>query len=456
MVFGSDISGLIYFDDMTFAKQLADLALIFILFTGGFGTKKAILKTVLKPSLLLATLGVILTAAISALLLKFTIGFELSHALLLGCIISSTDAAAVFAILRSRSLKPQISSISEIESATNDPMAIVLTITMVQLISLKMQQPLSIGLMVAWQFVAGIGIGFIIGKLGCFFLDRIKIIDKGYFFICIIAIILLSYSAADMLHASGMLASFFAGYIIGNTAIPYKKTLSTFLDALGTISNVCVFVLLGLLVFPKQFGRVWVTGLFLFVIITFIARPVSVAICTISSKFSIKEKAFLSWSGLRGAVPIILATYPVAAGLERSQDIFNIVFFAVVLSMLIQGTTIGKVADLFNLSTKARKKPAQIMELTKLYASDLELSELVINEDDFEGEAAIFSLDLPEGTTITMINRNDSIIAPRGSTKIYPGDVLYILSKSANLEKIESEIYHHFTTKNGNGNSKQS
>lgn len=358
IIFGSDVIGLIYFDNVTMAKQLADLALIFILFTGGFGIRKEVLKTVFAPSIDLSTFGVIITALVTGTSLHFILGYSLVQSILLGCIISSTDAAAVFSILSFRPLKPRLSAITEIESASNDPMAITLTSFAVQLVAAKIQNPINVSLFLLWQLIGGVAIGLMIGKLGVFLFHRVKILDKGYFYIFIIGIIALCYGTADILRASGMLSAFFTGFVMENSNIPYKKTLSSFLEAISTISNVGIFVILGLLVFPREFGQIWKEGLILFIVLTFLARPISVFVCTFFGKFNYKEKLLISWCGLRGAVPIVLATYPVAAGIEASREIFNIVFFAVALSMIVQGTTIGKIAELLKLTVKA--KPKQI------------------------------------------------------------------------------------------------
>lgn len=447
ILFGSDATGLIYFDNAVLAKQIADFALIFLLFVGGFGTKKEILRTILRPSMTLATVGVVITAAIIGGVLLLLTGHGFLHALLLGCIISSTDAAAVFSILRSRPLNRRISAITETESASNDPMAIILTTLMVQAISAKMQHPLHIGGSLLWQMAAGICIGLLTGRIGCRLFQQVKVLDRGYFYIFLIGMIMLSYGAADIARGSGMLSAFFAGYVMGNTDLPFKKTLSSFLDALSTISNVVLFVILGLLVFPREFGAIWKEGVLLFLVVTFVARPAAVFICTSLSRFTFRERLFISWSGLRGAVPIVLATYPGAAGIEDAKTIFNIIFFAVVLSMLVQGSTIAWMADRLKLTVRAKPKPNQVIELVTLHTSDLEICELEIDDDIYKGEATVASLNLPGSTTITMINRNDSIIAPRGDTKILPGDVLYILVKNENIETVTAEIAGKFSKK---------
>lgn len=444
ILFGSDVLGIIYFDDFVLSRQIADFALVFILFIGGFGTKKSRLKSVLGPSMVLATIGVIVTAAVTAFFLKILLGYSYSYAILIACIIASTDAAAVFSILRSRSLNDKLSSVVEIESATNDPMAIILTSIAVQLTVAQLHNPLSIGISLLWQIAGGIAIGLLVGKTAVILFKHIKSLDKGYFYIYMIAIIMLSFGAADFCRASGVLSAFFAGYLIGNSNIPYKSSISTLLEAFSTIANVIIFVLLGLLVFPHEFRYVYVNGIMLFIILTFIARPVTVFCCTLFTKYTMKEKLFLSWSGLRGAVPIVLATYPAAAGVEGSKGIFNIVFFAVILSMVVQGSTITKLADLLKLSMKSKPKPKQVMELTTLHKSDLELIEIFIDDELYSGKTLVSKFDLPFGATITMVNRQDTIIAPRGNTEIMAGDVLFVLVNTMHIDAIHSEILKHF------------
>lgn len=450
ILFGSDVLKLVYFDNFVLARQLADFALVFVLFIGGFGTKKARLQVVLKPAMVLATLGVIITAAITTVLIKTVLNYDLSNSILISCIIASTDAAAVFSILRSRSLNEKLSSVVEIESATNDPMAIILTSVAVRLFVAQLDHPLGLGLSLLWQIAGGILIGLLVGKATSFLFKFIKPLDKGYFYIYMIAIIMLSFGLADLCKASGVLSAFFAGYMIGNSNIPYKSTISTLLEAFSTIANVVIFVLLGLLVFPHEFSSVFRDGIILFLLLTFIARPIAVFCCTFFTRYTVKEKVFLSWSGLRGAVPIVLATYPAAAGIENSRGIFNIVFFAVLLSMVVQGSTITKLADLLKLAVKSKPKPKQVMELTTLHKSDLELIEIFIDEDLYSGKTLVSKFNLPFGTTITMVNRNDTIIAPRGNTEIIAGDVLFVLAKTLHIDIVNTEILRHFHLRNGN------
>ncbi len=444
IIFGSDVTGIIYYDNAELTKNFANIALVFVLFYGGFGTKEADLKPVIKVTLVLATFGVLLTATITGIIFSFVSDWDIKTALLLGAIISSTDAAAVFSILRTKTIKKEISSITEIESAANDPMAILTTTF---LISLIVGSNAGIGtsiLWVIWQLVVGVLLGILLGKVFSYIFDKIKKIDIGYYYLFVIGSILFCYGLADFLKASGMIAVFFMGYIMGNKKLPFKSGISSFLETLSFISNVGLFVLLGLLVFPKQFSSIWGLGVLVFVIITFISRPLSVFVCTLFNKFTLKERIFMSWSGIRGAVPIVLATYPIAAGIDKNSEIFNIVFFAVGLSILIQGTTIGKLASIFNLTVKSKNKPIQTMELVTILETNYDLIEVEIDKEVFSKECKISDLKLEKDVTITMINRNDKIIAPSGSIIIKPGDVLFILVQQNKIKEVTKSILSKF------------
>ena len=355
ILFGSDVLGMIKFDDFKSASSIASYALVFVLFIAGFSTKKDRLKMVLAPAMSLATAGVIITAGVVAILLHLFLRLPIMVSVLIGCIIASTDAAAVFSILRTRSFDPKLSSMVEIESATNDPMGIVLTTIVISLMVSMGGVSFGHGEIIGkllWQIIGGAGIGLLVGY-GVVFLSRfVAKLDKEYFYVYLIAVIMFSYGVADFVNANGILSAFFAGFILGNSEIPYKSEANTLFDALATIGNVVIFVMLGLLVRPKEFGSIWLAGVVLFAVLTLIARPIAVWISTFFTKSSIKEKTFICWSGLRGAVPIVLATYPAAAGLDDDRFIFNTVFFAVLLSLLIQGVTITKLADKLKLTVK--------------------------------------------------------------------------------------------------------
>lgn len=444
VVFGSDVTGLIYFDDAVLTSNIANIALIFILFAGGYDTKSYNFLPVAKPAMLLATIGVFLTALISSAIFYYFSRWSFLNSFLISAIISSTDAAAVFSILRTRSVRKRVSSLTEIESAANDPMAIIMVGFLIKVVAGSGINTISSMLLFAWQLCGGIGIGVVVGKVAVKLLNKIRNIDIGYYYVFLIGVILFSFGLADLFRASGMLSSFFAGYIMGNKKIPFKSGISSFTEILSFIANVGLFILLGLLVFPKQLSAVFVPGLILFLIFTFIGRPVAVLLCTAFTGISIKEKMFISWSGLRGAVPIVLATYPAAAGFDNGHQIFNIVFFAVTLSIIVQGSTIGIVADLLKLSSKSKSKPKQTMELVTVHETDYELIQISIDNDLYNGSCKISEMNLPPGVTITMVNRDNTIIAPRGSTVILPGDMLSVLVSQKDAKKITLQILNCF------------
>ncbi|PKL06859.1 MAG: potassium/proton antiporter [Spirochaetae bacterium HGW-Spirochaetae-9] len=442
--FGSDVTGIIYFDDALLTRRLADIALVFVLFAGGYSIKRADLKPVLAPTMMLATLGVLITMIVTALVFHLVSGWSFTQSLLVATVISSTDAAAVFSILRNRSLQLRPSSITEIESAANDPMAIIATTLIIQIVAGGEIEAGRVALSFVWQLLGGVGIGLGVGWAGLLLFRKIKEVETGYYYLLLIGLILASYGAADLVGASGMLSAFFAGFLMGNSKLPLKSSLSSFTATLSFVANAGLFILLGLLMFPRSMGAVWSQGLLLFLILSFVARPVAVFFCTLGMKLPFGEKIFLSWSGIRGSVPIVLATYPAAAGLDPDHQIFNIIFLAVTLSILVQGTTIGKLADLLKLSEREKPKNKQKMELVTVHDTKYELVELFIDGDLYKGESTVASLVLPADATITMISRKDKIIAPRGNTMLHPGDILTILVDEGRITEVTNHVLSKF------------
>lgn len=442
--FGSDVTGVIYFDDALLTRKLADIVLVFVLFAGGFSIKRADLAPIFAPTMSLASLGVLLTAIVTAVAFYFFSGWPFEKALLVSAAISSTDAAAVFSILRGKSIQTRPASITEIESAANDPMAIISTTFVIDLIAAGSTQVGRALLMFSWQLAGGILIGLAIGYIGALLLRRIREVETGYYYIFLIGLTLASYSAADFLGASGILAAFFAGYSLGNSKLPNRTVVSSFIATTSFVANAGLFILLGLLVFPKSLGEVWLQGLLMFAVISFIGRPLAVFICTAPFKIPFKEKIFLSWSGIRGSVPIVLATYPAAAGLDPDNKIFNIVFFAVTLSILFQGTTIGKLAEFLGLLAKKKPSNAQRMELVTVHDTKYELAEIFIDESLYEGETRLADIHLSPDTTITMISRKNRILAARGATLIRPGDILTVLAEEDKIETVTAKVFAAF------------
>jgi cell volume regulation protein A len=416
IVFGKDGLKFWEFNNMILANQLANLALVFVLFHGGFCTEKNNLKLVALPSVGLASWGVILTAVFTFVCLYFVLGWDKNLALLLAVIISSTDAAAIFSILRKQPLGHKLSSTIEIESAANDPMAILLTIIAVQ--TLTSSENLSFNVFVwqfLWKFTAGPFFGYVIAKITVRLINRLTPQENGYYYIILLCTALFTYGFTETLNASGMLAVFTAGIVLGNMQFVHKQGVYNFSAAISMISNILLFVLLGVLVEPRSWfnENLVLKGILLFVFLSFVARPAAVFLGTLGMGIPFKDRLFIAWAGLRGAVPIVLATYPTAHGMENGMEIFNLVFFAVLLSLMIQGSSLGKVAKLLKLSTESRPEPPYSLEFfTK---NDMEAGQKItvftIDLPDPEGAKGplIRDLRLPENALLLMIARRQRV-----------------------------------------------
>lgn len=444
VIFGSDFLNLINFDNAQLAGQIANIALIFVLFESGFQTKREELKSYAGPSMTLATLGIAVTAGVLGGLIYLIIRpGDIFYSLMIGTIISSTDASAVMMIFRKNSIKRRVSSTLEVESAANDPAAILLTMLMIEIVSGNTGSNVGIFITkLAWQLLGGLLVGLVLGKIACKLFNYLKSENKGYYYVLIIGVSIFIYSLAELVKANGVIAVFFAGYNIGNTEFTYKRGISYFLDGIATLSNMTIFLMLGLLVSPKQLQEIWKEGILLAILMMFIARPVAVFLCTLPFKFQFREKLLLSWGGIKGAVPIVLSTYPMLHGIDESGKVFNIVFFAVVLSCVLQGTTITKVAKLLKLLVPPVPRSPYSLELLTTNQTDVDMYELPIEEKDLCCNKKIMDLKLPEDVLITSIVRKDKLISPKGNTEIQPNDILFFLSP-INKKKVVSKILRH-------------
>lgn len=444
VIFGSDFLNLINFDNAQLAGQIANIALIFVLFESGFQTKREELKSYAGPSMTLATLGIAVTAGVLGGLIYLIIRpGDIFYSLMIGTIISSTDASAVMMIFRKNSIKRRVSSTLEVESAANDPAAILLTMLMIEIVSGNTGSNVGIFITkLAWQLLGGLLVGLVLGKIACKLFNYLKSENKGYYYVLIIGVSIFIYSLAELVKANGVIAVFFAGYNIGNTEFTYKRGISYFLDGIATLSNMTIFLMLGLLVSPKQLQEIWKEGILLAILMMFIARPVAVFLCTLPFKFQFREKLLLSWGGIKGAVPIVLSTYPMLHGIDESGKVFNIVFFAVVLSCVLQGTTITKVAKLLKLLVPPIPRSPYSLELLTTNQTDVDMFELPIEEKNTCCNKKIMDLKLPEDVLITSIVRNDKLISPKGNTEIQPNDILFFLSP-INKKKVVSKILRH-------------
>jgi potassium/hydrogen antiporter len=346
MLAGSDGPGGIYFDDALLAQSVGIVALAFILFAGGLETEWKAVRPVLGAALSLSTLGVLLTGVVIAVFSLWLLHVSFAEGLLLGAIVSATDAAAVFSVLEVRNiqLSGKLLPLLELESGTNDPMAVFLTVGLTGLLTNPSDSILSMLLLFVRQMGIGTVAGLLLGAMAIWILKRLNLDVEGLYRVFTIALVLFSYGLTALLGGSGFLAVYLVGLLVGNSAIQRVDRLSRFHDSLAWLMQIAMFLILGLLVFPSRLPAVFISGLLITGIAIFIARPASVLLALLPVKMSFREKLFVSWVGLRGAVPIILATFPLLAGLNRASFLFDLVFFVVLASVLIQGTSVPLVA----------------------------------------------------------------------------------------------------------------
>lgn len=442
---GSDFLGLLDFDDMILTNRVANLALIFILFHGGFLTKWTDFRPVAFPAGGLATWGVLITALTLFSCLYWGFGWTYEKAVLLSVIISSTDAAAIFSILRRQSLPSRVSSTVEIESAANDPMAILLTTMAVATFASGDHFGAASMLSFLWSFIMGPVVGYVSARAAAWTFNRLKTHDRGYYYVFFLGVVLLTFGVADLLKASGMLAVFTAGLVLGNSSFVHKRGIQNFSGAISTVSNIGMFVLMGLLVSPSKWADVWLEGTLLFLALTVIARPVAVFLGTVGMKLGLREKIFFSWAGLRGAVPIVLATYPAAAGLGIANEIFNLVFFAVLLSILVQGSTMGAVARFLKLSHPPRPKPLFNIELITMAHSDYDVVEIDLPGPEGIPGPLIRDLKLPKGTIIALVTRRNELVVPTGNTRLKGWDHVSMLVHAPDMQKASDILITPFS-----------
>jgi cell volume regulation protein A len=358
MLAGVDGPGGIVFSNFSFAQSVGTVSLVFILFSGGMDTAWSDVRRVAAPALLLATIGVLISAGIVAGSAMVLIGASPLEAALLGAIIASTDAAAVFAILRSTGLDlhGDVPALIEVESGSNDPMAIFLVGAVLLFIGTPEASPLSLVPEFVVQMVMGAIVGLTVGFGMPWLLKRGGIRQGGLAFVISIATALIAFGAAQILSGNGFLASYIAGLVAGNRNYSAKRTVSTFQDGMAWLAQVAMFLTLGLLVTPSELGPAIVPGIVITLILMFVARPISVFVClTPFRQFGWRAKLFISWAGLRGAVPIVLATFPIVAGVPGAFGLFNIIFFVVLLSSVIQGPTINWAAGKLQIGDHQRR-----------------------------------------------------------------------------------------------------
>ncbi|HAN18926.1 MAG: K+/H+ antiporter [Bacteroidetes bacterium GWC2_33_15] len=432
MLAGSDGIGGIIFDNPKTTQFIGIVALNFILFSGGLDTDWNSIKPIVWQGITLSTLGVMLTAFSVGFFVWAITDFTLFEGLLLGSIVSSTDSAAVFSILRSKklALKGNLRPTLELESGSNDPMAYILTIVFTGLVINQDSGLTTIIPMFLRQLLLGTLLGFVFGKIGAFVINKIKLDYEGLYIVLVIALMFFSFSATDFIGGNGFLAVYLCAIYLGNQELIHKKKILKSFDSFAWLMQIILFLTLGLLVFPGQIIPVMGIGLIISLFLIVIARPLSVFISLIPFKVKIRGKLFISWVGLRGAVPIVFATYPLLAGAGKANMIFNLVFFISITSVLIQGTTLPTIAKWLHLTLPLKLKQRTLADLELSDSLKSLLTEIVIPETSPLIGRQIVQLGLPKTTLISFILRNNKYITPTGSTTLTGNDKLFVLSEN--------------------------
>lgn len=451
MLAGSDGPGGIYFDDSALAQSIGVIALILILFSGGLSTEWSQVRPVVKEGLLLATFGVFITALAVGLFASLILGLSLLEGLLLGSIVSSTDAAAVFSVLRSKgiNLKGKLKPLLELESGSNDPMAIFLAVGLIQLLTQPNLSPLSLVWLFIQQMVVGAILGYVLGRAMLILTNRIKLGYEGLYPVLTLSLVFLTFGLTDALNGSGFLAVYLAGIVLGNHDFIHKRSLLRFHDGLAWIMQIIMFLTLGLLVFPSHLVPIIGAGLLVAGFLMFVARPLSVFISLLPSALNWREKTFVSWVGLRGAAPIILATFPLLAGIQQAELIFNVVFFVVLTSVLLQGTSLPLVARWLRVDAPALPRRVYPIEYTPMDGLKSELKELPVPAGSNVVGKAIVELGLPADFLVILIARDNDFMVPSGGTVLQAGDTLLVLSDKQSFDEVAAKFNLHEDASSG-------
>lgn len=442
MLAGSDGPGGIHFDDAGLANLVGTIALAFILFSGGMDTNWRMIRPVLGRGVLLSTLGVVITAGLVGLFVWLALGFDLLTSLLLGAIVSSTDAAAVFSVLRRRgvSLRGNLRPLLELESGSNDPVAIFLTLGLTQLLVVPGFSWTTLLPAFVVNMLAGVLVGLATGKLAGLLLNRIRLDYEGLYPILNMSLVLLTFGATEYIRGNGFLAVYICGILLNGTEFAHKRSVVKFHDGLAWLMQIVLFLVLGLLVFPSELQGVAGSALLVAGFLMFVARPVAVAVGLWGSPFSRQERLLVAWTGLRGAVPIVLATFPLMAGYEASHLIFNMVFFTVLTSVMIQGTLLMPAARWLKVDEPMPAKPTYSLEIERRGQAQGDTREVEILPDMPAVGRSIADLGIPADVLILLIGRGDGFVVPRGQTSIEPFDTLLMLGNAESLRQAEKAI----------------
>jgi len=428
---GSEGIGGIHFDNAAIAQLVGVTALNFILFSGGLDTNWQSIRPVLGKGIALSTLGVFFTALSVGVFVHYAFGFTLTEGLLLGSIVSATDAAAVFSILRNKgiALKGSLRPVLELESGSNDPMAYFLTITLTGMIAQGQLTVEALVISFLKEFIIGGAIGYLMGKGSVWLINNIKLETEGLYPVLTLGLAIFTYSVTHAIGGNGFLAIYCCALIMGNSNMVHRRSLIKFYDGQAWLMQIILFLTLGLLVFPSRVMPLIGMGLLISAFLMFVARPIGVFIALAFFKTNARSKFFISWVGLRGSVPIVFATYPLLAGIPRADLIFNLVFFISVTSVLLQGTTLSFVARLLHVTLPPNIKRRTGFDFELSDNIKAEMQEILLTKNATAAGKRIVELPVPPTVNILAVKRSGAYIAPKGSTKLLEADVLYVLAE---------------------------
>lgn len=427
---GSQGFGRIPFEDYHLTFRVGTVALVMILFDGGLNTPLRAIKLVAGPAVILATIGVAATALATSAAARF-VGYSWREGLLIGAIVSSTDAAAVFSVLTSSGihLRRRLGSLLEVESGLNDPMAVILTTALTA--NLANPGHLSISRLlveVLWELAVGAAAGYVVARGASVLLRRLRLPATGLYPAFTLGVACLAFALPTLAHASGFLAVYVCGVVLGAQTLPHRVGVRRVHDSLGWLSQIVMFLVLGLLVFPTRLIGVAWNGLALALFLAIVARPAVVWLCLVAFRLPWREVMYVGWVGLRGAVPIILATIPVIGGVPGARDLFDIVFFVVVVGAFVPGATVPWVTKRLGVGVIGRRAPASSIEIDTPNANSMELRAFYIDAPAAVAGATLAEIPFPPGVAVTMIEREGELFAPSGSTRLSVGDHVYVFS----------------------------
>ena len=427
MLLGTDGLGWIDFSDYELARTIGIIALALILFEGGLSAGFDEIRPVLAPAITLATVGTLITALIIGLGAAWLFDRDLLDGLLIGAVLASTDGAAVFALLRGSTLRRRLARTLEGEAGLNDPVALLLVLGFIEWIQVPGYGIVDMLGLLVQQLAIGGALGLIVGAGAIFAFKRARLDTAGLYPVASIATAALAYGAAETLHGSGFASVYLAGLALGSARIPARSTVVTFHEGMAWVAQIALFLTLGLLVFPSTLLDFWLEGTILALIIVFVARPLATFITATPFGFTPREQVALSWAGLRGAVPVVLAIFPVVAGVPGSDELFNIVFFAVVISTILQGVTFVPLARRLGVTTSEPALPTRLLETGTIRSLGADVVEYRVSPTDAVVGRRVRELGLPRDSLLNVIVRDEQVLPPRGSTRIEADDALHVL-----------------------------